>query len=81
MTLSQEKQTTDLKYKKFVPFTLKLNINKKAFHIQRWAPQIKEVTLEKYGAAKEIYQGDLKLLVTKDINDTIMIYNSMAIPL
>jgi len=28
-----EKQTTDLEYGEFVPFTLKLNINKKAFYI------------------------------------------------
>ena len=73
-----EKQTTDLEYEEFVPFTLKLNINKNTFNIPKNVPEIKEITLEKYGPVKEIYQGDLKFLVTKDKNDEVLIYNSKA---
>ena len=67
-----------MEYEEFVPFTLKLNINKNTFNIPKNVPEIKEITLEKYGPVKEIYQEDLKFLVAKDIKDEVMIYNSKA---
>ena len=42
-----EKQTTDLYEieERFVPFTLKLNVNKNTFNIPKWVPEIKEIIL------------------------------------
>ena len=53
----------------FIPFILKLNVNKKTFNIQKWVPEIKEITFEKYGPVKKINQGDLELLLTKNKED------------
>ena len=53
-----------------------MNFNEKSFNIPKWVPEIKQITLEKYGEAKEIHQGDLKFLGTKDSKENVMIYNS-----
>ena len=57
MTLNQEKRTLHLNNKieetKFVQFVLKLNINKKTFKIPKNNSEIKEITLNNDGSAKE----------------------------